>query len=307
MYDCSSISELAQYGQTRTASTFQWFLLCSVARLCELRKPAAQRREVVCNPSFQRVQAAQAGLPRVDKFHSLTDAMEELRSRGVGGTRRPVRHLTALIQTLAVRSALPCSSAAYTFACTPQVLFFQSFRSDCAHDRDGHGPMADGCGYDAARSVPTSLGPVVLNQTYEEFVRLGVAVIPLQYQPLFGLSEAETRSLVAHMRLWGTLRQCCGQQQSFDHKIALKGMKPSKAHHQAEDYDAPECDLYQLANVERAFLGTSLARAYPNGLWLQLGRGGCPLRPGYCERSNELLRNGSDQADAFAELCHERR
>ena len=43
-------------------------------------------------------------------------------------------------------------------------------------------------------------------------------------QPLFGLSDDETRLLAAHMRDWQILRQCCGCQQSLASRNALHGL-----------------------------------------------------------------------------------
>lgn len=153
------------------------------------------------------------------------------------------------------------------------------------------------------------------------------------------------------MKYWSVLRQCCGSQASMDYRNALRrsagavggsasdgsasgssgsaggggsgnarasgggASLPSPSTPPAQPpsrLDDPDCGLYDLAAVERRFLSTQLARAYPGQLWLAYQRPEERIRPGLCAEWQQRIRAGLDangrnwselqaSADAFYE------
>ena len=100
--DCRNVSRIVQYGQPRSASTFQWYLLCSIMRVCA-RRVGWQPKEVVCSPCVQRT-----------RKHTLWPTVWVTKSHSVANFRPP---------------CVPLELRAEYAATKP--LVFQSWRRGC--------------------------------------------------------------------------------------------------------------------------------------------------------------------------------
>eukprot|EP00316_Scyphosphaera_apsteinii_P013690 CAMPEP_0119350148 /NCGR_PEP_ID=MMETSP1333-20130426/109912_1 /TAXON_ID=418940 /ORGANISM="Scyphosphaera apsteinii, Strain RCC1455" /LENGTH=222 /DNA_ID=CAMNT_0007362761 /DNA_START=633 /DNA_END=1298 /DNA_ORIENTATION=- len=133
-------------------------------------------------------------------------------------------------------------------------------------------------------------------QGVEDLAARGLYVILQDYQPLFGLSDSQVKLVHSHMKYWQIIRQCCGSQQSIDSRIILHNstVRPT---HAPDSYDQPSCQIYNLEQVEIAFLQTELSRKFPDALFPGGGRvPGDPLivTQGYCATTNAKIVKGYD-------------
>ena len=119
--------------------------------------------------------------------------------------------------------------------------------------------------------VPASVAHTSL---FDEFKYLDTAVVPLELQPLFGLTDDETKEVFSQMRMYGVLRQCCAAQAS---------VRQEKPVTDAPDYDLPRCEEYDLNVVEANFLQSRLARDNALDVYESYGFVSPPIAEGLCE------------------------
>lgn len=114
------------------------------------------------------------------------------------------------------------------------------------------------------------------------------------YQPIFGLSNDETRDLLEYADLYSVLRQCCGAEASTSWREYLQRRSPkvggdkSSAEHR--------CHMYDLDAVERAIMRTRIYLRFghtnPVGAPWQLG----VLNGRRCTSLNKVLANSTCRA-----------
>jgi len=73
------------------------------------------------------------------------------------------------------------------------------------------------------------------------------------YKAIFDLSDEQTDNMIAYMRYWDVLRQCCGTQMSEDWRGILVGSH-AIPHHDPSDSAYPACQVYDLDEVEQALI-----------------------------------------------------
>jgi hypothetical protein len=113
------------------------------------------------------------------------------------------------------------------------------------------------------------------------------------YASVFGLSEASTaaREVVEYVRLWDTLRRCCGPQMSEGYRARLYG----KVHNVSVTDFAPmrrgpgdvaydSCEMYDVDAAERALVETALFRRCPTMRAIQVGLDWATLDGSFCRR-----------------------
>ena len=137
-----NLSVIVQYGQPRSASTLQWYLLCSIARICAARVGPAPAPQVVCNPHHQQLQADrptvwvvkvhEAPTLRTVREQVLSEydrALEEGAATEAAGSAAPPVYSQAVLAVLArfaaVSSGLRRASGEQRFAT------FQTIRWRC--------------------------------------------------------------------------------------------------------------------------------------------------------------------------------
>ena len=144
-------------------------------------------------------------------------------------------------------------------------------------------------------------GKFAVRQRYDELIDQGAYIVH-SYASLFpSLRRSDFDVVVAHMRLWAILRQCCGSQQSLESRLALHNStlsprRPKRA------VDHSQCRMYNLAEVERLMLATALGQRHPESIWLSwredqfvtLPLDDVRIRPGFCSRTNAAIANGAD-------------
>lgn len=82
--------------------------------------------------------------------------------------------------------------------------------------------------------------------------------IVTDYKEIFGLSKEQFGPVVQFMRLWDVLRRCCGPQMSLDYRMRMYGKKGYRPHLTSESVAWDACDLYDIDQVERRYMRSSL-------------------------------------------------
>jgi hypothetical protein len=258
---CPLYSRIVQHGEARSASTFQWYMLCSIQRACVLE--ANLTLPVVCDLA-EPAALVREGRPflHVAKLHKWLKPFNFSHGSGVApGEARP---------------ALPSQGDAAVFI------------SQMRDTRQEEYIYTDA-------TMPPGWGHIVYRQIYTDFVREGLAVLHRVYRPMFQLSEKSTLRVHRHMKLWQVLRTCCGSQQSLQHRAVLHNFSVRAQHYHNQAYDDPDCETYNLAQLEAAFLETDLARAYPRELYFSEGRGSLErIYEGACNAWEKKIRAGYD-------------
>ena len=238
---CPHLGLIIQRGPPRSATTFQWYMLCSIQRACLLlhRPNASMSMSVHCMGRPPKGQVL-----KVSKTHDP-----------------------------------PSDTTAHRPAGAPEISWFETCRAET----------------DCGRPQPRD---IYFRQPYSDFARVGLeGVLFYVMAPLFGLPEDAIQAVHEHMKYWAILRQCCGSQQSVDHRLELHGVTQEQQehmHHPQGSYDDPDCEKYNLEVVEQLFLGTRLARAFPDELWLAFGRDQERIRRGMCASEAKKIRDGAD-------------
>jgi len=242
---------IQQRGEPRSASTFQYYALCSIMRLCSHRRAAA----------------------RGGGGDHGGDGASEGKSSAVGG-------------------AVGCSF--HQIGRPPRVSVQKRHEYPRNWGRDPTLALRPGTDGSAEKTVYFfSYKSPDINQSYfpaqvahfqqlQEFAKMGVGVIPLQYQALFGLSDDEARELYAHLRSYGILRQCCSATQGSARRS--NGLNAAHLVAAPPNYDDPRCDEYDLSHVESNFLSHSrLGRDYRGDICGSYGEDEPPIIEGFCK------------------------
>lgn len=134
-------------------------------------------------------------------------------------------------------------------------------------------------------------------QRYEEMIDETLFVLR-DYQRIFNLSETDYHHLRAYMKHWQIIRKCCGVQASADwliHLHAADGKHQSElryVRHRVEDLDYPDCELYNLTQVEQNLELTDIRqRVSTLGTRFQDSMDFLYTGPGFCEQQNAAIRN----------------
>ena len=260
---CRYGCQIYQVGTPRSASTWQWYLLCSLLRMKALRWHGSTRR-VWCH--FGNAGSVQ-GLPwsgqvHVIKTHHLREIYPMPRQSAANRSHNSSEHHNIFV-FVSRRAHVPAVSRsgfdAGVFSSRNQILHDTELASLQSAQPDAR---------------------VIFVQEYDTFIRRGLTAVHETYKPLFQLTDMEAQHVCAHMRWWQVLRTCCGAQGSIDTEgrraevarfIKSKGRTNTSAAanltqaHHLEDWDYPACEMYNLDAVLRGFSSTTLARATPNG------------------------------------------
>mmetsp|Transcript_15754 Transcript_15754/g.35453 ORF Transcript_15754/g.35453 Transcript_15754/m.35453 type:complete len:752 (-) Transcript_15754:371-2626(-) len=103
-----------------------------------------------------------------------------------------------------------------------------------------------------------------------------------RYQPLFGLTNEEVKSLKLHMDLYSSLRQCCGEQMSKYETLRLNGCDVSMY---MDRSDYPKCEDKDLEKIELQFAASPIPFK-PNNPEINWSK------PGDCDRFNKVIASG---------------
>lgn len=246
--DCNKPQRIIQHGEARSASTFQWYALCSIMRRCRMRNNQ------------------ETNIPRV-----------------VCSSRKAETHIKGY-----ERFALQFNQH------PPKDVKIKPFSVvQKTHQRPYRNPFTH---YFTSSYYPQKLlSYALVHQYYPEFIKHPLATVE-DYAPVFNLTKAMVHDVQVHLRWWTIIRQCCGYQSSQDQRNRLHGN--AQRRHQPFDYDYVNCDVYNLDEVEKAFLDTKLARQYTP--WVQYVREDfstlrdTTISPGFCNRTNRDIMRGMD-------------
>ena len=101
-----------------------------------------------------------------------------------------------------------------------------------------------------------SVFPLKYVQFMAELSRRG-HTLAAEYRSIFGLSDEQTSQLLAYMKPWDVLRQCCGKQMSEIYRAQLQHRTPSYV--SGKD---PGCSAHNLDEVEQQLLQTDVYRRH---------------------------------------------
>jgi hypothetical protein len=176
-----------QVGTPRTASTYQWYLICAILRARSLSKYNSSSH-ATCTPRERNGDR----LPhwRLLKLHSLKE-----------GAQIP-------------------DKPNY-----PKTIIFVSRGRDDVKDRLHRDSDLDDIHLARTHSTPEpGLACVAHIQDYTTFSQEANIVDPA-YINFFGMTATEVDQVTAHLKLWQILRTCCGGQASFDMRASLHNGK----------------------------------------------------------------------------------
>lgn len=293
--DVKILRNVYQIGNPRSASTYQWYLLCSI-----LRVVVDKDREVRCDESadgfWQPAPDNGAGVVRLFKIHP-----SKLRP-GEGEWR--LNHLPRVLY----EGPDP----------TPETdIVFVSLKPD-----EGSDPAP------LLVNFTTEAFTLAHTQVYQDFIEAGLGDLK-SYARIFDLDKTKMMKVWEHMRHYSVMRQCCGVQASSLQRTILRGDLPSvtsdegaalkefhlgvgeegelvsKLSRTRQDLDFMPCEAYNLNTVEKLFLQTELAREFPDKLYgAHVPHGYFTLfhrtpftyriSSGYCAESLKQMRKGVD-------------
>lgn len=175
----TTLRNVYQVGNPRSASTYQWYLLCSI-----LRVVIDDGREVRCDENDDKFWwspgPGQPDVVRLFKVHpsadddatgKTTEANRLPRVKGQGGPLTP----NTDVVFVSLRPDEGTNAASI-------LSLFQDQRFNLAY-----------------------------KQVYDDFVAAGIGDLG-NYVPLFNLTEQQVKLLWEHMRYYGIIRKCCGVQ-----------------------------------------------------------------------------------------------
>ena len=250
--NASEYELLMQYGQPRTASTFDFMVVCVLAHLSHgLGSPGGYRKKVSCGfepkgisgPRFAALAAEHPGEVRVGKAHQVFDL-------GAPPDGAPV----------------------------PEALYFVSSREE------------DVAAELAALLFPErgALGGV---QAYDEFVELGLASIRRNFRAVFpDVSDEQFLMVREYMAHWDVLRQCCGGQAARSVVAQLHGLRTRKRSWQLDrpHCELYDLDVVEEALFNTTIWRWNFAAA-GQGFWRDKE---AQMRRGMCCFGNAEMHNG---------------
>ena len=254
---------LVQYGKMRTASTFQFMLVCLLTHLQHgLGSTGGYRKNVRCVFRPDVTAEVLSLLPRDDEEVVV---VKTHKINGVGlGDKRP--------RPAAARGAVP-----------PSLLFLSTKEADVPAELSTFEP----------RPTNMTLANV---QEYQEFVELGLSIVG-RYRTVFpDISPGHVLLVREYLKYWEILRKCCGPQASVKEREKLHGLRVSRSR---EAFDNAHCEIYDLDRVEESLFNTSLWRwhySLSGRDFLQSKN--MDVRRGLCCASRANIHNGHDFAGA---------
>jgi len=264
--NASAYATFVQYGDVRSASTFQFMAVCLLAHLAH-GLGTSSRRRVACRFAGDVTAASLATLRRGGTESDDVVVVKTHRLNGVGRTCVDGCDPREPRWGRAAPAPAPAGSA------VPASLLFVSVRAGSARAQ-----LA------AAGPLPPAMRLAAV-QRYETLERGGLAALDA-YAPLFpAVAPARFALLREYLGHWQILRRCCGVQASQARTDALHGLPPRRP-------DA--CAGRDLDAVEEALFNTSLWRwrfADARGDFFPDER--ARVRRGVCCYSTVALRNGA--------------
>lgn len=106
-------------------------------------------------------------------------------------------------------------------------------------------------------------------QGYEDLVDRKLNILR-DYQEIFDLSENQYLYLREYMRYFQIYRQCCGDESSIDNMHILRAQnrdyreEMNMTVHESKDLDYPDCNIYNLSNVEKKLESTIVMQKIRN-------------------------------------------
>lgn len=82
--------------------------------------------------------------------------------------------------------------------------------------------------------------------------------IVYEYQPIFGVTDAQIKRIAEHLRFWDILRVCCGKQLSRQWKHVLT----SGPDNNTKGLAYPACEMYNICQVEQLFIETYISKQF---------------------------------------------
>ncbi|KAH8063561.1 hypothetical protein JL722_2741 [Aureococcus anophagefferens] len=230
--NASAYATFVQYGDVRSASTFQFMAVCLLAHLAH-GLGTSSRRRVACRFAGDVTAASLATLRRGGTESDDVVVVKTHRLNGVGRTCVDGCDPRAPRWGRAAPAPAPAGYA------VPASLLFVSVRAGSARAQ-----LA------AAGPLPPAMRLAAV-QRYETLERGGLAALDA-YAPLFpAVAPARFALLREYLGHWQILRRCCGVQASKARTDALHGLPPRRP-------DA--CAGRDLDAVEEALFNTSLWR-----------------------------------------------
>ncbi|KAH8096305.1 hypothetical protein JL720_3668 [Aureococcus anophagefferens] len=262
--NASAYATFVQYGDVRSASTFQFMAVCLLAHLAH-GLGTSSRRRVACRFAGDVTAASLATLRRGGTESDDVVVVKTHRLNGVGRTSSAAAIPARAVGPRRRRRRRPARRARVA----PLRLRPRRVRAGPARGR-------------GAAASAMRLAAV---QRYETLERGGLAALDA-YAPLFpAVAPARFALLREYLGHWQILRRCCGVQASKARTDALHGLPPRRP-------DA--CAGRDLDAVEEALFNTSLWR------WRFADAGGdffpderARVRRGVCCYSTVALRNGA--------------
>ena len=98
--------------------------------------------------------------------------------------------------------------------------------------------------------------PLKYVQFMAELSRRG-HTLAAKYRSVFGVNDEQASQLLAYMKPWDVLRQCCGKQMSEIYRAQLQHRTPSYV-----SGPDPGCSAYNLDEVEQQLLQTDVYRRH---------------------------------------------
>ena len=219
-----------QYGAMRTASTFQFMLICLLAHVnFGLGSDGGYKRKVRC---LFRPDVTSKMLADLRGNPNDRDTVFVVKTHKINGVDKG-------------STFTPPSDPVPPSGPVPPSLLFMSTKEDDAGFR-----------HEVAAFEPRPLNMMLAGaQRYQEFVERGPSDAHRYLRIFPDVTHQQLRLIREYIRHWEVLRRCCGAQSSKEAQSALHGLKPKRS---SAAYDNPHCSLYNLDEVEEALFNTSL-------------------------------------------------
>lgn len=212
-------SVVVQWGEQRSASTFQWQLLCLLLRIT--RGPAGASR--ACSGGLE---------PAADDFLASREAVPKFE----------------LVKTHSP-GHWPTNANITLFCSTGRGSAPARCRRLCAEY--GRGGATEGGGGACRFGYAQRYEAVAADALAEVRQYAGLSVFG-------GVGEADLDDVRAYLRLWVQLRRCCGTQQALSNRLRLHGCSLPTSGPGSKTGSDVQCESLNLTAIETSLAATNL-------------------------------------------------